>query len=405
MLKASVQNVMLRRLSQFAVVASFLVAQMVVAQEGNIHHEGNEWQQETNGTLAAARIVHIKLDAGSVHVEGGAQSGITYEVRTHSYSSSEGEARHGLENYKISAYVRGDTAWIMGEWQGRHMRQFSAEVSVHVPRETELVKIETDGGRVSANGISGRVEAESGGGPINMQDIGGSVTAETGGDSIELNSIGGDVKLETGGGRISITSVKGKLNASTGGGEILLVSVDQNAVLEAGGGNIQVKQCGGGLKVSTGGGNIEIGDVAGPVEVETGGGSIELGSAKGPVRAETGAGRIVLDGVPSARAETGSGAIEAKFVAGGGRGDSTLETGAGDITVYLPENLNITVRASIELANGHNIRSDFPGIHVNTDGGQWGPKTMTADGSLNGGGPMLKVRTTTGDIYFRRAGR
>jgi len=139
--------------------------------------------------------------------------------------------------------------------------------------------------------------------------------------------------------------------------------------------------------------------------VETGGGSIELGSAKGPVRAETGAGRIVLDGVPSARAETGSGAIEAKFVAGGGRGDSTLETGAGDITVYLPENLNITVRASIELANGHNIRSDFPGIHVNTDGGQWGPKTMTADGSLNGGGPMLKVRTTTGDIYFRRAGR
>ena len=27
-----------------------------------------------------------------------------------------------------------------------------------------------------------------------------------------------------------------------------------------------------------------------------------------------------------------------------------------------------------------------------------------AEGDLNGGGPILKVRTTTGDIAFRRAG-
>jgi len=34
-------------------------------------------------------------------------------------------------------------------------------------------------------------------------------------------------------------------------------------------------------------------------------------------------------------------------------------------------------------------------------GGQWGPKTVTAEGNLNGGGPLLKVRTTTGDITIR----
>jgi hypothetical protein len=28
---------------------------------------------------------------------------------------------------------------------------------------------------------------------------------------------------------------------------------------------------------------------------------------------------------------------------------------------------------------------------------------LNADGKLNGGGPVLKVRTTTGDICFRHA--
>jgi hypothetical protein len=53
------------------------------------------------------------------------------------------------------------------------------------------------------------------------------------------------------------------------------------------------------------------------------------------------------------------------------------------------------------LANGHNIQSEFPGIQVTSVGGQWGPKTVTAEGSLNGGGPLLKVSTTTGNISFR----
>jgi hypothetical protein len=94
----------------------------------------------------------------------------------------------------------------------------------------------------------------------------------------------------------------------------------------------------------------------------------------------------------------------AKFVAANGEhNDSELETSAGDITVYLDSNMNISVRASIEVANGHNIRSDFPDIRVSSEGGDYGPKTVTAEGKLNGGGPVLKVSTTTGDICFRRS--
>jgi len=125
------------------------------------------------------------------------------------------------------------------------------------------------------------------------------------------------------------------------------------------------------------------------------------------VRVQTGGGSIQLDGAPSVRAETAAGGIVAKILSSSGeRSDSVLETTAGDITVYLSDNLQVSIRAAIELANGRNtIRSDFSDIHVSSEGGPWGPRTVTAEGQLNGGGPVLKVRTSSGNINFRRVGR
>ena len=178
----------------------------------------------------------------------------------------------------------------------------------------------------------------------------------------------------------------------------------QGAVIETGGGSIVVGQCNGKVKVSTGGGSVDLSDVGGPAEIETGGGSIHLNSAKGHVHAETGGGGIELYGVPSAHAETGAGGITVKLVnAGGERNDSDLETGAGDITVYIAADVAINVRASVDMGNGHRITSDFGDIHIASEGDKWGPKTLTAEGKLNGGGPMLKVRTSSGDIIFKRA--
>ena len=107
---------------------------------------------------------------------------------------------------------------------------------------------------------------------------------------------------------------------------------------------------------------------------------------------------------PRRSAETGAGGITVKLVnTGGERSDSDLETGAGDITVYIASDVAINVRASVDMGNGHHITSDFPDIHIASEGGKWGPKTLTAEGKLNGGGPVLKVRTSSGDICFKRA--
>jgi len=390
--------------AMFAFVTSLAV--LAAAQQVRVAKEDGAWVQEVTGTLSAARNLRVKVDAGSVRVQGGPQQDITYSIRLRSMSGDEQQARREFEAYKINASAHGDSASIAGEWEGSHSRICSGEFVINVPRSLEFARLETSGGGVSVNGIAGRVEAESGGGKIRVDNVGGSVRAETGGDSIEIGTVSGDLNLETGGGKIYIASAKGRVEASTGGGNIVLVSGDQDAQLETGGGNVEVKRCGGKLKVSTGGGNIDLGDIAGPVELETGGGSIRLSSAKGPVQAETGAGRIELNNIPCARAETGAGGIVAKFISAGERNDSSLETSAGDIVVYIAPDVAISIRASIDLANGHGIHSDFNDIHVSTEGGEWpGPKSVTAEGKLNGGGPWLKVRTTTGDIKILRASR
>jgi DUF4097 and DUF4098 domain-containing protein YvlB len=393
------------------VAALLLFLPLAVAQEARsdeqvrVAQENGKWTRHITGSLAAARNLRVKIESGSVRVTGGSQASIDYSVSNHSYASSEDKARREFDGYKISAYVRGDTAWVVGEWQGSKPRRSSSEFVINVPRNTEFVKVETDGGDLTATGIAGRVEGESGGGSLRLDDIGGAINAETGGGSIDVGTVGGDLSLRTGGGSIKVGSAKGKINAETGGGSVVVVYCLLGAVLETGGGSIEVQHCSGSLKVTTGGGSIDLGEIAGPAEIETGGGSIRLSSATGAVRAETGGGSITLNGVPTARAETGAGGIVAKFVSGAERTDSVLETSAGDITVYLAPNLAMTIRASIELANGHRIRSDFAEIRVSTDGGEWGPGTATAEGNLNGGGPVLKVRTTTGDISFLRASR
>jgi DUF4097 and DUF4098 domain-containing protein YvlB len=379
-----------------------MLATLAFSQEGKIYREGSSWGQELNGTLGNARNLRVKVQSGSIRVQGGSQSGISYVIHRRAYTSSEQAARRKFETFKVEAYVRGDTAFIVAESPGGR-NECGGDFVINVPRNIEVAKIETEGGSVTATGIDGRAEIESGGGGIHIDDIGGAVTAETGGGGIEVGTVGGDVTLQTGGGNIKIISAKGKINAESGGGSVLVLSGLQEAVLQTGAGSIRVDKCTGKVRASTGGGSVDLGEIGGSADIESGGGSIRLSSAKGPVRVQTGGGSIQLDGAPSVRAETAAGGIIAKILSSSGeRSDSVLETTAGDITVYLSDNLAVSIRAAIELANGHMIRSDFSDIHVSSEGGPWSPRTVTAEGQLNGGGPVLKVRTSSGNINFRR---
>jgi hypothetical protein len=56
------------------------LASLALCQEARVYREGSNWVQEMTGDLGAAKNLRVKLDAGSVRVQGGSQAGITYVI-------------------------------------------------------------------------------------------------------------------------------------------------------------------------------------------------------------------------------------------------------------------------------------------------------------------------------------
>src|SRR5690349_13693993 len=124
---------MLKNLSKLGLL--FLLATLCAAQQGSVQKEGNNWTNVVNGSLTGARNLRIKVQACAVRVQGGSSQGISYVIRNKSYEPSEDKARRQFDSYKFSAYMRGDTAWIVGEWEAGHPHKFFLEVTVTVPRD------------------------------------------------------------------------------------------------------------------------------------------------------------------------------------------------------------------------------------------------------------------------------
>ncbi|HEY6248346.1 MAG TPA: hypothetical protein VI685_00200 [Candidatus Angelobacter sp.] len=374
-------------MKQHAQLAALLLAASVaaVAQDTSskiFRLNGGDWVEEITGTLAPGKIVRIKTTSGPIHLTGGQQNNIVYTVRKHVRAASADGARREFARLRFTAVNSAGQVLLHGECENDSRGYVSFDVTV--PSQTVLAKLETSGGTISARNITGRVEAVTGGESIQVDQIGGSVFASSGGGNIEIGKIGGDVRVETGGGKIQVASAGGQVVASSGGGPVI-VGVGKKMKLQTGAGSIQVDRCSGEIKASTGGGTIDVNDVDGPAQFESGGGSVRVGPIHGGLHVDTGSGPIIAD-----------------LAKGGGIfTDSRLETSAGDIIVYIPDDLGVTIRATVEAARGAGIRTDFPGVKI-TSGSELGPREVYAEGALNGGGALLHVHTTSGTIEIKR---
>jgi DUF4097 and DUF4098 domain-containing protein YvlB len=370
--------------------------------EGNsrIFREGGDWVQETTGSIPASRTIRIKTRIGTINLTGGSVSNVSYTMRWRcGASANEEEARRFFESLKLNTGRSGDVTYFVSEGEGR-WRRASAELTINVPREVELVKASTDAGNIQVSHLGSRVEAESGGGNIQLDDVRNSVAVQTGGGNVTVGTVNGDIRTQTGGGSIHINSAGGRVTAETGGGNVYLQSAKGDVVIGTGAGVIHVEKVGGNLRATTGGNNIDVGDVGGTIELETGGGNIRMNGGSGYVKASTGGGNIQCYKITKGlRVESGAGGITAEIQAQKGQFvDSKIETGVGDIVVYIPSDLAVTIRAGIDAGSANAIHSDFPGLRVTPEGGEFGPRELYAEGNLNGGGPVLKLHTSTGKI-------
>jgi hypothetical protein len=372
-----------------------------LAQSSRVFREGNTWVEETTGTLPAGREFRALTDVGSVQVQGNA-SQVMYVVRKRSTEPTEAGARKQFDQLRVTASKVGDAVVLEGRMLSRGMNHVAADFMVQIPRLTQLVRAETLGGAMSLSSIQGTVMAKTGGGAVKIDDMGGPVRVFSGGGAMEVGNVNSDLFLQTGGGAISVQRVTGQLFVKTGGGRVKIGSSGP-ANVETGAGNIEVDKCTGEMRATSGGGNLNFGEIGGNLTAETSGGSVRLGSAQGDVRVITGGGTVELWKVgQGAYVETGGGAMTVQFV--GGRNqfhDSYLNTAMGNVLVYLPRDLPVSVHASAEMASGEGIKSAFPGLTISSEGGQYGPKSMSAEGQLNGGGAVLRVRTTIGQITIK----
>ncbi len=372
------------------------------AQTSRVFRDGNGWVEETTGILPPGREFRALTDLGALQVQGSGTQ-VSYVVRKRSTENTEQAARKEFEQFRITASKLGDVVVLEGRAVGRNLNRMAADFVVQIPRLTQTVKAETKGGALSLTSIQGFVTGFTGGGAVKLDDIGGPTKIKSGGGTMDAGNIGADLVLESGGGTISVERVSGKLFVRTGGGKVRIGTAGPTTV-ETGAGNIEIGKCNGELRASSGGGNLNLGEIAGALTAETSGGSVRLASVTGDVKVNTGGGSVELWKVgQGANVETGGGAITVQFI--GGRGkfrDSYLHTALGNVVVYLPRDLGVNVHASTEMASGGGIKSAFPGLAISSEGGQYGPKSMFGEGALNGGGPILRVRTTVGQIDIRQ---
>jgi DUF4097 and DUF4098 domain-containing protein YvlB len=374
----------------------------VLAQmQSSITRDGDGYVQTTTGSIAVPSAPRFRVTtAGAVVVRGSDQPGISYTVHQRVRARSEEEAQRHLPKVVVRNVTR--SGWNHLTVATGDPALIATELHIRVPRNLHHVAIASVGGNVEAYELNGDVDAETSGGRVQMDHIGGDATARTGGSDIRIGRVAGRLRCISAAGPIRIDSAGGDTLCETAGGEIIVNEVAGVLQATTAGGNIRVRRAAAAVMARSDGGLIEIGHAGGIVTAQTRGGSIEVGSSQGAL-CESAAGAIRVRGLEGPlRAQTALGSILAELSPGIKLEDSTLTSGSGDITVFIPSNVAVSVQAlSDRGSRAARIVSDFSEIRVRpAAAARVGP--VTAEGSLNGGGPLLRITASSGAIYLRR---
>jgi len=358
---------------------------------------------DLTGSVATRPGEHIRLstELGSIVVHTHDADKVDYHVHLET-DASQKDAQKLLKSFTISSRDTPDGLLLKAESSARSSGRLWVTLELDIPKDAGL-DVSTGGGNIDAGEIDGRVSLSTAGGNITAGNIGGPAHLETGGGNISAKSVAGELTADTGGGHITIGTVQGNATLHTSGGHIRVNSIQGSAHLDTGGGNITLEHSGGELTAETGGGEIEVGEAAGLVRARTGGGGIRVVRVIGPTNLETSGGSIYLTQVDSpVKASTSAGGITAWFVSPPkSAGTCDLQSSAGDIVVHMPRDLAVTIDAEVALGNEHRVIVDpaFP-LRVSYDDSSNGARTVRAEGSLNGGGPLVRLRTVDGNIRF-----
>ena len=381
----------------------------VFVKRGTPQREGRAWTEiaECGGVAREGGRLVVRLDLGSVTVQPQGSGRVACHVRIRAFTPNLEQAERLFRGYELGAHTLDDgSLMISATLPSEHQwhRALSVHFDITTPKRYNLdietnagdliigdldgeLKGDTSGGDIQVGDVTGPVHVETKGGDIDLGLVAGRLEAQTAGGSIHARQVNSDAVMETSGGEIAAGTIAGSVSAVTAGGDIVLRGAKGPLRAETAGGQIRIGPCGSSVRAETAGGSIRLQGARGVVEAEAAGGSIDLFRVESAVRAEASGGRILAE--ISANRET--------FAA------SHLATSVGDVDVFIPPDLPLSVDAAIEQAFGHHIVSDFPNLRFERRQIARPGRVVRLEGGLNGGGRILRIRTTMGDIAIHSA--
>lgn len=180
----------------------------------------------------------------------------------------------------------------------------------------------------------------------------------------------------------------------TSGGQLSTDDIDGPVSLRTSGGSIAARRIRGDVDADTSGGSIDIADIMGRVRADTSGGSIDITSVTGAVDARTSGGSVEIRGAGGrVDARTSGGAVTVGFTAGNGQG-GTLTSSGGQVRAEIDPAVSLSLDAS---SSGGGVDADVPV----TVSGRFSRNSLRGD--LNGGGPLLRLRSSGGGVRVSAA--
>jgi hypothetical protein len=181
------------------------------------------------------------------------------------------------------------------------------------------------------------------------------------------------VDLKTSGGDIIVGDLEGTVHAHTSGGDVKLGSIGGDIDASTSGGNVVLAEGRSSVRLATSGGNVSAKHLAGPSDLRTSGGDIKVDSAENTLKAET-----------------SGGDVKAGFD-GDLKGDCYLSTSGGQVKASVGKQVGFHLDAA---TSGGEV--DASGLTITIDRGGVGKSSLA--GLVNGGGAVLKLRSSGGDI-------
>jgi len=185
------------------------------------------------------------------------------------------------------------------------------------------------------------------------------------------------IRSRSGSGDQIIEGTRGNADIQTGSGDVKLARLTGEVRLQTGSGNVRAHEMAGAVKGSAGSGDLEIDETsAGDVDLRTGSGNITVHGIQGGFHGEAGSGDITAEGSQTGAWEihTGSGNVRVRLP-GNAAFDADISTSSGTVDVNSP--IEMTVQGRVQESR-KNIR-----------------------GKVRGGGPLLAVRTGSGDVHIQ----